>query len=68
MTFTSCSLASVREGVDRDIFEAYFLPTLSRLSRDKVVNVQIGVARVIGEACRSGECSDNVCSRSPPSC
>ncbi|ORY55154.1 armadillo-type protein [Leucosporidium creatinivorum] len=65
MTFTSCSLASVREGVDRDIFETYFLPTLSRLSRDKVVNVQIGVARVIGEACRSDSLYADAAERLP---
>lgn len=54
MTYAACALAAVRGGVSRETFEAYFVDALSRLARDGVVNVRIGVARVIREACRSG--------------
>ncbi|KAL8278061.1 hypothetical protein RQP46_009521 [Phenoliferia psychrophenolica] len=52
-TYTSCAYAAVRGGCSRDTFESYFLDALSRLARDPVVNVRIGVARVVAEACRT---------------
>ena len=55
-TYTSCAYAAVRGGCSRELFESYFLDALSRLARDPVVNVRIGVARVVAEACRSRVC------------
>ncbi|KAK4704996.1 serine/threonine-protein phosphatase 4 regulatory subunit 1, partial [Phenoliferia sp. Uapishka_3] len=52
-TYTSCALAAVQSGVTREVFESYFLDALSRLARDPVINVRIGVARVVAEACRT---------------
>lgn len=53
MVYVSCALALVRAGITREHFEADLLWPLSELARDRVVNVQISVARVIGEACRT---------------
>ena len=55
VTYTAAALAAVRGGISRETFEAYFVNTLSRLSRDGVANVRIGVARAVSHACRTGE-------------
>ena len=44
---------------NKDIFEKYFLDNLERLSRDKVPNIQIHLAKLITKIYESGNYNDN---------
>lgn len=52
--YTACAATCVANSVSRETFEACFLDNLTRMARDPVVSVRIGVARVIAAACEIG--------------
>jgi hypothetical protein len=60
MVFVSSAVALVRGGMSKHDFEAYLLEAVARLARDRVINVQISVSRMVGELCRTGECLNQI--------
>lgn len=55
LTWTCCASAMLKAGISALDFEEHLSDVLMRLAEDRVAGVRIGVGRVVGTACSSGE-------------